>query len=116
MSSSVLPYALISAFGVFISGISQVMLKKSAMREHDSALKEYLNPLVIVAYVIFVAATLLSVLAYRGMPLSMGSVIDATGYLWVTLFGVTVFHERFNAKKLAALALIIVGILVYSLG
>lgn len=116
MSQTVLFYACASLFGVFISSISQVMLKKSAMKNHGSALREYLNPLVIFAYVLFVGATLLSVIAYKGIPLSMGPVLDATGYLYVTFFGVVIFHEKVTPKKLVALALIIAGIVVYALG
>ena len=115
MNMTVLMYASISLFGVFISAISQVMLKKSAMREHSSALAEYVNPLVIFAYVLFVAATLLSVIAYRGIPLSMGPILDATGYIYVTVFGVAFFHEKLNARRVIALALIILGIVIYSL-
>ena len=116
MSGSVLAFAALNLLGVFISAVSQVMLKKSASREHESVAREYLNPLVIFAYVLFVGATLLSVLSYRGIPLSMGPILDATGYLWVTLFGVLIFRERMSVRKLAALALIILGIVVYALG
>ena len=56
--------------------------------------------------------TLLSVLAYRGLPLSLGPVLEATSYLYVTFFGVTIFHEKMNCKKLLALALILAGIVV----
>lgn len=115
MDGTVLAYAALNLFGVFISAISQVMLKKSAMREHSSAVAEYLNPLVIFAYTLFVAATLLSVIAYRGIPLSMGPILDATGYIYVTAFGVLIFHEKLNARRVFALALIIVGIAIYSL-
>ena len=45
----------------------------------------------------------------------MGPVLEATGYLYVTVFGVTIFHERMNGKKAAALALILLGIAVYAL-
>lgn len=116
MSSTVLMFAALNLLGVFVSAVSQVMLKKSASREHGSVVKEYLNPLVVFAYALFVGATLLSVLSYKGIPLSMGPVLDATGYLWVTLFGVTIFHERMNAKKLLALALIVCGIVIYASG
>lgn len=51
--SAVLPYALISLLGVFLSSVSQVMLKKAAMRKYSSVVQEYLNPLVIFAYGIF---------------------------------------------------------------
>ena len=59
--------------------------------------------------------TLLTMLAYRGVPLNVGPVLEATGYLYVTVFGVTIFHERMNGKKAAALALILLGIAVYAL-
>lgn len=112
---SIWGYALLNAFGVFVSAIAQVMLKKSAQEQHESVLGEYLNFRVIFAYTIFFSATLLSVLSYRGIPLSMGPLLDATGYLYVTIFGVTIFHEKMTKKRLAALALIVCGIAVYSL-
>lgn len=116
MDTATLIYAGVNLLGVFISAVSQVMLKKSAMQDHGSAIKEYLNPLVIFAYMMFVGSTLLSVVAYKGIPLSMGPILEATGYIYVTIFGVTIFHEKMNRKKLIALALIIGGIVVYSLG
>ena len=116
MDTTTLIYAGVNLLGVFISAVSQVMLKKSAMQDHGSAIKEYLNPLVIFAYMMFVGSPLLSVVAYKGIPLSMGPILEATGYIYVTIFGVTIFHEKMNRKKLIALALIIGGIVVYSLG
>ena len=107
--------ALILLFGVFISSVSQVMLKMAARREWPSRIREYLNPLVIGAYALFFGSTLLSILAYRGLPLSLGPVLEATGYIWVTLFGVTLFRERMNGMKLLALCLILGGILVSAL-
>ncbi len=101
--------------GTFISAISQVLLKKSAMKTYSSRIREYLNPQVITAYVIFVISTFLSILAYRGIPLSLGAVLETTSYVYVTWFGVKIFHERISFRKFASLALIIGGIIVYSL-
>ncbi|MBO4933883.1 MAG: multidrug ABC transporter [Clostridia bacterium] len=108
-------YACILLAGVFISAISQVMLKKAALKTYPSRIKEYLNPLVIFAYVLFVGTTFLSIFAYRVIPLSMGPVLEATSYIYVTVFGLTIFKEKLNVKKVLALALIIGGIAVYSL-
>lgn len=108
-------YAFLILLGTFISAISQVMLKIEAGRPHKSHLQEYLNPLVIIAYIMFVGTTLLSILAYRGIPLSMGPILEATSYIYITLFGVKIFGEKMNKGKAAALALIICGIIVYSL-
>ena len=99
MGENTLLHAGILLFGVFIGAVSQVMLKKAAQKHYDSVLHEYLNPLVILAYALFVGTTLLSVLAYRGLPLSLGPVLEATSYLYVTFFGVTIFHEKMNRKS-----------------
>lgn len=114
MSSSLFACAALLLASVFISSISQVMLKKSALDKHENALREYLNPWVIFAYVLFVGTTLLSVLAYRGIPLSLGPVLEATGYLYVTIFGVLIFKEKITPRKLLALALIVGGIVIYA--
>ena len=108
-------YGGILVLGTLISSVSQVMLKKAAMKDYDSHLREYLNPWVIGAYVLFLLSTLMSILAYRGLPLSMGAVLEATGYLFVTAFGVLLFGERLNRRKVLALALIIGGIVVSAL-
>ncbi len=108
-------YALILVVGTFISSISQVMLKKAAMKEYANVIREYLNPLVIFAYVLFFVSTLASLLAYKGIPLSMGPVLEGSAYIFVTFFGVTIFKEKLNTKKVIALLLILAGITVYGL-
>ena len=113
--NSVFFYASFILFGTFISAISQVMLKKAAAKTYSSWIREYLNPLVIVAYIIFFAATFMSIMAYKGITLSMGPVLETTGYIYVTVFGVLVFHEKINVRKILALTLIICGICVYSM-
>ena len=108
-------YSLILFIGVFISSISQVMLKKSANKDYDNHLKEYLNPIVIFAYLLFFISTLMSIYAYKGIPLSMGPLIEATSYFYITYFGIKIFKEKLNNKMIIALLFIIVGIIIYSL-
>lgn len=115
MQNNVVLYAGILLFGVFISAVSQVLLKKAAEKQYESWLREYLNPLVIAAYGIFFLATFCTIYAYKVIPLSMGPILESTSYLYVTLFGVTIFKEKLNRKKLGALVLIIGGIAVYAL-
>ena len=115
MSQTVLIYSGILLASVFVSAISQVMLKISASRPHESAIREYANPLVVGAYALFVVSTLLTVFAYREVPLSLGPVLESTSYLYVTAFGVLIFKEHVSAKKLLALALIVCGICVFAL-
>lgn len=114
MNKTQLLYSCFILFGVFISAISQVMLKKSALKTYDSKIKEYMNPLVIIAYIIFFGSTFLSIIAYKEVPLSLGPILEATSYIYVTLFGVKIFGENINAKKILALSMIIIGIVVYT--
>ncbi len=115
MDSRVLSYAALMLLGVFISAIAQVLLKKTAQRDYPSVWAEYLNARVIIAYAIFFGATFLSIFAYRVVPLSMGAILEATGYIYVTVFGVVIFGEKMSGLKLAALGLIVSGIIVYAL-
>ena len=114
MDKTVLLYSLFLLLGVFISSISQVMLKKAALKTYDSPIKEYINPMVIFAYILFVGTTFLSIYAYKGIPLSMGPVLEATSYIYITIFGITIFKEKISVKKIIALCLIICGIATYS--
>lgn len=107
-------YALFLAFGTFISSLSQVLLKKEAEKSHDSVLMEYMNPRVIVAYTIFFLATFMSILAYKGIPLSFGPIIEATGYIYIVLWGKLIFKEHIGIKKIISLGLILAGIVIYA--
>lgn len=115
MNNTTILYASVLLTGVFISAISQVLLKKASMKHYDSPIKEYMNPMVIIAYAMFVGTTFLSIIAYKGIPLSMGPVLEATSYIYVTFFGVKIFKEKINKKKIIALILIVSGIMIYSL-
>lgn len=116
MSDALLFYSAILLFGTFISAISQVILKKATLKTYPSKVKEYLNFPVIFAYVIFFLATLLSIFAYKVVPLSLGPVLESTSYVYVTVFGVVFFKEKITKKKILALGLILLGIIVYANG
>ena len=60
MNKTVLIYSCVLLIGVLVSAISQVLLKKAAMKHYENHLKEYLNPMVIFAYAMFVGTTFLS--------------------------------------------------------
>ena len=68
---------------VFISSVSQILLKKAADRTYESSLKEYLNPLVIGAYGMFFCSVILTMLALKYVPLSMSPILESTGYICI---------------------------------
>jgi len=101
--------------GTLISAASQVLLKKAADKSYESKIREYLNPPVIIAYTVFALSTLCSVWAYKVVPLSMGPVIESTGYIFTAIFGMLFFQEKLTKRKLAALGLILFGIIIFSM-
>ena len=113
--SKIIIYSLIYMFGVLISSFSQVLLKKSANESNDSFISMYFNWRVILAYGIFFVATLLSLIAYKYIPLSFGAVIEATQYIFVALFGYFLLKEKMNKSKLFGLLLIIIGVVIFTL-
>lgn len=108
-------YAGVFLFGVWIGSVAQVLLKKSALKQYRSVYKEYLNFMVVSAYFLMAVSMMLTIWAYQGIPLSMGPVLDAAGYIFIMFFGATVFKEKISYRKAAALAFILAGIFVYSL-
>lgn len=107
-------YILLFLFSVFISSISQVILKKSALRKYDSKIKEYLNFNVIFAYALFFCCSFLSIYAYKKVPLSMGPVLEASAYIYIAVLSWFFFKEKLTIKKLFGNLLIIVGILIFT--
>ena len=102
-------------FSVFISSVSQILLKKAANRTYESPLKEYLNPLVIGAYVMFFCSVILTMLALKYVPLSMSPILESTGYIFVSVMGYFFLKEKFTKRKLAGFALILAGVIIFNI-
>lgn len=108
-------FSLIFVAGVFISSISQIILKKSAEKEYSNKIREYLNVRVIFSYIIFFGATLCSILAYTKIPLSLGPILESSGYIFVAVLSRLFLKEKISWKKMLGLSIIIIGIIIYAL-
>ena len=114
MAKQQLLYIAILLCGIFIGSVSQVLLKKASMKNYASTVMEYKSASHI-AYLLFWGTTLISVIAYKEIPLSLGAVLETSSYLYITIFGVVIFKERLNYKKILALSLIVSGSIIYTL-
>lgn len=108
-------YIAIFLTSSLISAFSQILLKTAARKQYSSWIYEYLNVRVICAYTIFFVATLLTVYCYRVVPLSLGAMLESSGYVFVTVLGHLILKERVSARKLAGMALVIVGVIIVAL-
>ena len=108
-------YSAIMVSSSLIASVSQIMLKKSAQKQYAYKLSEYLNPLVIIAYILFFATTLISMYALKVVPLSMSPILEASGYIFVAVLSYIFLKEKMTKKQLIGMVLIITGSVVYSL-
>lgn len=115
MTSEMLPYLAIGYVSVLVSAVSQVLLKKSSQKPHKSLIAEYLDPVVILAYAMFFGSTLLTMTAYKKVPLSMGPIFDCGSYILIIVFGVLFFKEKLTARKILAMLVLLSGVVIYAL-
>lgn len=111
--SEMIFYVVILFVSVIISAFSQILLKKSALKEHKSLIYEYLNPFVIVSYLIFFCAIFLDMIGLKKVPVSFIPVIESSSYIFIIVFSKIFLKEQFSKRKIIAMFLILTGILIY---
>ena len=106
---------IIALISGVLSAFAQILLKKSTLFEHDSFLKDYLNPYVITGYGLTACCMILMILAYRTLPFKLGAVLESLVYLYIMALSNFFFKERISQKKMLGALLIIFGIAIFSL-
>lgn len=106
-------YYALGLLSVTIASFSQILLKKGAMKQYDSFIKEYLNVFVLSGYVLMFGSVFLTMIVYRGMDFMNVPVIEAVGYVLVPVLSYFFFKEKLTKKKILGILFILAGILVY---
>ncbi len=99
----------------FLASVSQIMLKKSALKKHSKRLFEYLNIWVISGYGLLCLSMLLNIIAYRGVNYQTGIIMGALPYVFVIILEKAFFSIKINMKKVVGTSLIVMGIIIYAL-
>ena len=108
-------YIIIYLIGIIISSLAQILLKKSANKKKENIFKEYFNIRTVVAYSIFLIATICTVFAYKYLPLSFGPMLGSLEYLFVAILSYYLLKEKIKKQKIIGLIIIILGIIIYSI-
>ena len=98
-------YFGILIIGVTVAAFSQILLKIGANRPHVSLIRDYLNVPVI--------SVVCSMIAFRGLDYMSVPLMDALGFVLVPILSRLFFKEGFTTKKIAGIALIVAGMVVY---
>ena len=108
MNSGVLIYLITP----FLSALSQLILKKAAVNPNYTGLRAYLNWPVTRAYGLFFGCMLRNVVALRTLDLTIASVLEASGYLYVMALSFFFLKEKITLRKLIGNLIIVVGIIL----
>ena len=106
-------YYVLGLLSVTIASFSQILLKKGAMKQYDSFIKEYLNVFVISGYAMMFGSVFLTMIVYRGMDFMNVPVLEAVGYVLVPVLSYLFFKEKLTKKKIFGILFILAGIIVY---
>lgn len=101
---------------VVIASCSQILLKKSAMKQYTSFIREYLNPYVIIGYGMLFGSMILTILAYKGIEFKNGPIMESLGYVLVIIMSRFIFKEKITRSKVLGTLLILMGVTVFVLG
>lgn len=112
---NMIKYVLLMVFSVAVASVSQVMLKTSSNRVHQSFLKEYCNVLVISGYGLLALSTVLTLLAFRGLEFKNAPVLESMGYVFILILSRLFLKEKITGRKLLGNLIILAGILIFYL-
>ena len=104
--------AVIYLITPLVSAASQLLLKKAADNPRYTGLRFYVNPKVIFAYGLFLGCMVLNVVALQTLDLTVASVLEASGFLYVMVLGALFLGEKITPRKLIGNVLIVTGIVL----
>ncbi len=104
-------YALFLA-AVAVASFGQILLKKGAAGERP-LWRQYANAWVLGGYLLFALSLGLNSVAYRGVPLKDGPVIESLGFVLVPVMSRLFFKERITPSRFWGFALIIAGVALF---
>ena len=104
---------LVLLLNALVSSFSQVLLKKSAIKNNGDMISQYINPYVIISYILFLVVLFVNIFAMRFINMSVVSVFSEAVSIVFTLFMCHVFlNERLSTIKLLSMVLIIIGVIL----
>lgn len=107
-------YLLLPLSGL-ITAISQIMLKISADKKHDTSIREYLNAYVIGSYVLFTLVILLNIFTYTKIDYKYTVIINATATIFILIFSHIFLNEKITRMKILGNTLIVLGMAIFFL-
>lgn len=111
-SSIALGLVIISAF---LAASSQMLLKTSAQKEHDSWVFEYINWRVLLSYGTLFLTSFINMYALQFLPYKLVPMLGTVSYVFVIFLSKMILKEKMGKNKWIGALLILIGIIVFNL-
>lgn len=108
-------YYAAAFMGVFLTAISQLLMRQGARKTRKSALRLYLNMYMLTAYFTLVVVTLLNLYAYREIPLKVGLMLAPLALILVGLLSWWLLKEGLTRIQILGAVVILIGVTVFNL-
>ncbi len=108
-------YYLAAILGVFLTAVSQLLMKLGARQRMKSRLRLYLNVYMLTAYSTLVLVTLLNLYAYHEIPLKVGLMLSPLALILVGILSSWLLKERLTRLQIFGAFVILMGVTVFNL-
>ncbi len=106
-------YYILIIISISIAALSQILLKKAATKKYDSLLKQYINPFVIIGYLLTFTSMIITIICYKGLEYKIVPLMESLGFIIVMFLSRIFFKEKLTTKKIVGTTVILIGIVVY---
>lgn len=98
---------------IVFTGVSQVLLKIGA-KQAKNHVSIFINIYTLTAYSLYLLTTLFTVYALRNISLDTFYASTSLKFIFVVVLSRIVIGEKLNNRKLVAVSLIMIGVIVFS--
>lgn len=107
-------YYILVISSVFLAACAQMLLKQGARQQYATWWRQYMNGWVIGGYVIMFGTMVMNIFAMsKGVQIKELSIIESMSYLFVPALSFVIFKEKLTWRKISAIAIIIIGVIVF---
>ena len=109
-----LPYYA-ALFVAILMGVGGQLLFKAGADRSSDILRQFLDPLTIIAFAVYAVSAMLYAASLRKLPLSVAFPSVALSYVAVAFASHLLWHEPLGWPRLSGIALIVTGVVLLNL-
>jgi multidrug transporter EmrE-like cation transporter len=98
------------------TGFSQTLLKVGANQAHEKRLVfAYVNPYTLIAYGLYIVATIFTVYALKDTPLKLFYSTTSLKFVLILILSKLILREKIDYRKIIAVGLIVCGVIIFNM-